>query len=251
MAGELLAYVQRFSLKAKRVIYGYMIYELSDHLSKVVIFYLRREEMKKIILVYLIFLIFLPNKAFSKWGSIARSVGKVGQNYSNIDTLSNVNTLTRSIARGSKGLQNTKHEGKISEKEYYPNGNVKLEVINYGKYNKVYSYYENGNVKLEIINYGKYNNAYGYYENGNVEGIGYLIKENNGEINGVITFYTPEGVKDRVVKGTFKDGNYVLEIKTYHKNGNIKLIGTLRNGEYVGVWREYYVDGNLAREVNI
>ena len=185
--------------------------------------------MKKIILVYLIFLIFLPNKAFSKWGSIARSVGKVGQNYSNIDTLSNVNTLTRSIARGSKGLQNTKHEGKISEKEYYPNGNVKLEVINYGKYNNVYS----------------------YYENGNVEGKGYLIKENNGEINGVITIYTPEGVKDRVVKGTSKDGNYVLEIKTYHKNGNIKLIGTLRNGEYVGVWREYYEDGNLAREVNI
>ena len=54
MVGELLAYVQRFSLKAKRVIYGYMIYELSDHLSKVVIFYLRRDEMRKFILTILL-----------------------------------------------------------------------------------------------------------------------------------------------------------------------------------------------------
>ncbi|MBQ2883559.1 MAG: hypothetical protein IJE43_07305 [Alphaproteobacteria bacterium] len=170
------------------------------------------------IISFALFIIF-PYNALCGWGALARAI----KNFSNVNSAGNLDTVTHSVVKGSKGLKYIKPYNNVQEREYYPNGNIKLEVIKKGE-----NYY-----------------AYTYYENGILEGEVHLTEDGNA----TAILYYPEGeIKGKSV-GIYQKGEFSGEVKKYYRNGNIRQSWQLKNGKYIGLWQEYYENGTIAREI--
>ena len=104
-------------------------------------------------------------------------------------------------------------------------------------------YYENGNIKLEaqIINDSVLHGFYKtYYSNGNIKSIN---KYENGKKEGEYILYYKEGQIQK--KTSYIDDKIDGTIEIYYIDGNLKYIGFYERGKPVGYEKEFYQNGKL------
>jgi antitoxin component YwqK of YwqJK toxin-antitoxin module len=117
------------------------------------------------------------------------------------------------------------NDGKGLYKEFYSNGNLKME-----------GYLKNG-LSDSIWKY--------FYETGQIKAIG---KERGGEREGYWNFYHTNGILGS--EGHFQKNQKFGRWKYYHENGNLSSEGDLENNDKEGVWKFFFPSGSLMGEGN-
>jgi antitoxin component YwqK of YwqJK toxin-antitoxin module len=155
-----------------------------------------------------------------------------------IQQKSNLSTNNSNASDPAKGI--------IITKEYYDNGQIKLEgEFKFGKLNgKGKKYHKNGTLWQE-----------GDFKYGRLHGMGKWYNENgtklegefkNGELNGMGKTFSINGILS--TEGQFMDGNLILG-KRYYDNGNIRNEGEFTLGFMLnGNGKRYWPNGKLREE---
>jgi antitoxin component YwqK of YwqJK toxin-antitoxin module len=102
--------------------------------------------------------------------------------------------------------------------------------------------YPNGKIHFSpAYNLGQKNGLYQeFFENGKLKATAYFF---NGEMVGHAKRYFPDGKKElEITADSLGNGN----LKRYHKNGQVMVIGQFKLGFRVGSWLEYDSSGKLV-----
>jgi antitoxin component YwqK of YwqJK toxin-antitoxin module len=129
------------------------------------------------------------------------------------------------------------------KKEYYPNGNVRIELELENEVADGYfrEYYNDGQLKIE----GRYKNGLKegihswYYSNGG-------LKQENELKDGVLHGFHKEYYNNGVLKknGVFVNGIQDEEVTTYYPSGKLETKEFYKNGKSNRVFEEFYENGN-------
>lgn len=87
-------------------------------------------------------------------------------------------------------------------------------------------------------------NWYEYYDSGELK---YKRPIKNGKVNGVVTKYYKNGIKE--IEANFADGIFNADYKNYYDNGTLKLSTNYLNGKKNGIEKTYFKNGKIRTEI--